>query len=74
MPTDVQLSQEQIIMENPPAINLKPPGVGLHNLIEEELKSNFSMVDLNYIQMNLEKALVEGLEIVEAFEMEVTVY
>lgn len=72
MPTDEQLSQEQIIMNDPPAIKLTPPGLGLHSMIEKELKTNFSMVDLNYLQMNLEKALVEGLEIAEALEMEVT--
>ena len=42
----------------------------VHRLIEEELKTNFSTVDFDYLQVNLEKALVEGLEIVESFEME----
>jgi len=40
--------------------------------MENELKTNFSTVDLEYLQYNLEKALVEGLEIAEAFQMEPT--
>ena len=48
------------------------PGLGLSRLLEDELKTNFSIVDLEYLQYNLEKALVEGLEIAEAFEMEVS--
>jgi hypothetical protein len=72
LPNDEQLSQEEALLENPSAIKLSPPGLGLHRLIEEELKTNFSAVDLEYLQFNLEKALVEGLEIAEGFEMEVS--
>jgi len=69
-PTDEELSKEEAFMRNPQAIKLTPPGLGLSRLLEEELKTNFSTVDLEYLQYNLEKALVEGLEITEAFEME----
>ena len=71
LPSDERLSQERIIMEDPPALKLIPPGLGLHRLIEEELRTNFSTVDLDYLRVNLERALVEGLEIAESFEMEV---
>jgi len=70
MPSDEQLSLEEPLIENPQAIKLTPPGLGLSRLLEDELKTNFSVVDLEYLQYNLEKALVEGLEITEAFEME----
>jgi hypothetical protein len=72
MPSDEQLSQEEPFIQNPQAIKLTPPGLGLSRLLEDELKTNFSTVDLEYLQYNLEKALVEGLEIAEAFEMEYT--
>jgi len=72
MPSDEHLTQEEIFMTNPSAIKLEPPGLGLSRLLENELKTNFSTVDLEYLQYNLEKALVEGLEIAEAFEMEVS--
>jgi hypothetical protein len=72
LPTDEELSKEETMLTNPDAIKMTPPGLGLSNLIEKELKTNFSTVDLEYLQNNLEKALVEGLEIAESFEMEVT--
>jgi len=71
-PTDEQLSNEKVLINNSHAIKLTPPGQGLSRLIENELKTNFSTVDLEYLQYNLEKALVEGLEIAEAFQMEPT--
>ena len=69
-PTDEQLSNNEALIENPQAIKITPPGQNLSRLIEDELKTNFSTVDLEYLQYNLEKALVEGLEIAEAFQME----
>ena len=71
-PTDEQLSSDEVIIRNSQAIKLTPPGLGLSRLIENELKTNFSTVNLKYLQYNLEKAIVEGLEIAEAFKMEST--
>ena len=68
-PTDEQLSADNTIIDNQ-ALKLTPPGQNLSRLIEEELKTNFSTVNLEYLQKNFEKALVEGLEIAEAFQME----
>ena len=70
-PSDEQLSHEGVFIINPSAIKLTPPGLGLSRLLEDELKTNFSTVGLEYLQYNLEKALVEGLEMAEAFEMEI---
>jgi len=72
MPSDEQLSQEEPLIQNPQAIKLTPLGLGLSRLLEDELKTNFSTVDMEYLQHNLEQALVEGLEITEAFAMEFT--
>ena len=69
-PTDEQLSSDETLIDNPQALKLTPPGQNLSRLIEEELKTNFSTVNLQYLQYNLEKALVEGLEIAEAFQMD----
>jgi hypothetical protein len=71
-PTDEQLSADEALISNPQSIKLTPAGLGLSRLIENELKTNFSYVDLDYLQNNLEKVLVEGLEISEAFQMEPT--
>ena len=69
-PTDEQLAADETLIHNPQALKLTPPGQNLSRLIEEELKTNFSTVNLEYLQYNLEKALVEGLEIAETFQME----
>jgi hypothetical protein len=71
-PTDEQFSADEAIINDPQAIKLTPPGLGLSRLIENELKTDFNTVNLEYLQYNLEKALVEGLEIVEAFQMEIS--
>lgn len=70
-PTDEYLSAEKAIINNPQAIKLTPPGLGLSRLIENELKTDFTTVNLEHLQYNLEKALVEGLEIADAFKMEI---
>ena len=72
IPSDKQLSQEEALITKPQAVKLTPPGLGLSRLLEDELKTNFSTVDLEYLRYHLEKAMVEGLEIAEAFEMEFT--
>lgn len=54
----------------PTLISVDPPGQELSSLIEEELRTNFSASSLEYVENNLEKALVEGLELVESFAME----
>jgi hypothetical protein len=71
LPTDEQLSLDVTVIANPSAVKLTPPGLGLSRLIESELRTNFSVVDLGYLQNSLEKAIVEGLEIADDFEMEI---
>jgi hypothetical protein len=70
-PSDDQMAQDETFINSPPAVKLTPPGLDLSVLLQDDLKTDFSAVDLTYIQVNLEKALVEGLEIAEAFQMEV---
>ncbi|MFX0136247.1 MAG: hypothetical protein ACFFDN_21585 [Candidatus Hodarchaeota archaeon] len=71
-PTDDQLSSDRVFIDNPKAIKLIPPGQCLSRLIEEEMKTNFSTVNLDYLKHNLEKVLVEGLEIANSFQMEIS--
>lgn len=46
IPSDDQLSQEEAFLKNLQGIKLTPPGLGLSKLLEKELKTNFSTVDL----------------------------
>jgi len=71
IPSAEQLSKENVFLKNPEGLCLVPSGLGLTNLYETELGKDFAKVDLAYLQRNLPKLLIEGLEIVEDFEMNV---
>jgi len=71
IPTVEEISKENIFLENPSGICLTPSGLGLANLFEEEIEINFAKVDLKYLQDNLPKLFVEGLEIAKDFEMRI---
>jgi len=69
IPTAEQLSEGTVFLRNPEGLLLVPSGLGLTNLYETELGTDFAKVDFAYLQRNLPKLLIEGLEIVENFEM-----
>ena len=71
IPALEQLSKENVFIKNPNGLCLVPSGLGLTNLYETELGTDFAKVDLAYLQRNLPKLLIEGLEIVEDFEMRI---
>jgi hypothetical protein len=54
----------------PKGICLTPSGQDLADLFEDELGTDFSEVDLDYVQKNLPGLFIEGLEIAEDFEMD----
>ena len=58
-------------IEKPPAMLITPPGSELVMLFEKKLKTKFSMMNLNDLEANLPKLLVEDLEMVHYFEMTV---
>jgi hypothetical protein len=68
-PAIEQLSQDNVFIRNPDGMCLVPSGLGLTNLYETEMGTDFAKVDLAYLQKNLPKLLIEGLEIVTTFEM-----
>ncbi len=71
LPSDEQLSSADLFIEDPKGIKLSPPGIGLSRLIERELKTDFSLVDLDYLQDKLAGIITEELEITEFFDMDV---
>jgi hypothetical protein len=48
-----------------------PSGAQLEKLIERTLRKDLSGVDIQYLQMNLSKALIENLELVKKMDVEV---
>lgn len=70
LPSAEEMTEGKVILHNPNGIRLVPPGLELANLLEAEMKTDFTKVDLEYLQNNLSKALIEDLETVEDFEMQ----
>lgn len=70
-PSDEQLSQQGIFIENPSGLKFTPLGVGLSKLVERKLNVNFSLVDLEYLQNNLGRGFINDLEIITTFQMAV---
>jgi len=56
---------------NPNGIFLIPPGMALLKLFEKKLGTTFTRTDLNFLQNNLQKLLVEDLEIAEKAEIKI---
>jgi len=71
IPSTDEIGGGKVFLENPKGICLSSPGYGLAKLFEKELGVDFSKVDLDYLQKNLPKLLVEDLEVAEDFSMNV---
>jgi hypothetical protein len=54
---------------SPGGIFLTPPGMALSKLFERELGTTFARTDLNYVQSNLPKVLIEDLEIADNIDV-----
>jgi len=69
-PKQIQKEEERIFVTNPEGILLTPPGADLTKLFEKTLDTSFTRVDLQYLERNLPRLLVEDLEIAENLEIE----
>jgi hypothetical protein len=66
----IQEQENKLFIENPRGMLVTPPGAELTKLFEKTLETNFTRVDLQYLQQNLPKLLIENLEIAQNFEMQ----
>jgi hypothetical protein len=69
LPEEIQLQEDKILLEEPAALLIRPPGLFLSKLFEETLGISFSKVNLRYLQQNLSSLLIEDLEIAENLEI-----
>jgi hypothetical protein len=69
IPPAKEVAQEGVFLKNPNGMCLTPSGLGLANLYERELGTDFARADLYYLQNNLPKLFREGLEIAEDLEI-----
>jgi len=69
LPKPEEINEEKLYLKNPKGIFLTPPGLALSKLFEKELGTSFTKTDLNYVQNNLPKLLIEDAEIAENVEV-----
>jgi hypothetical protein len=67
--TEELTKSEKLIIDDSSGLILTPPGLGLSWLIEDELRGNLLYSDLTHLNEDLEKVIVEGLELAKIFEM-----
>jgi len=69
MPTIEEMAKKQFLLKNPKGICIAPPGYGLINLFEKELKAEFTQVDLERLYGSLPPIIVNNLELAKEFEI-----
>jgi len=71
-PIQIEERPNKIFTENPNGLLITPPGSNLVQLFEKSLETSFIKVDLQYLQQNMPKVLIEDFEIAQNFEIETT--
>jgi len=69
-PKQIQEQEERMYIAHPEGILLTPPGADLTKLFEKTLDTSFTKVDLQYLERDMPRLLVEELEIAENVEIE----
>jgi hypothetical protein len=71
LPEPEEITEGKLFAKEQNGIFLTPPGMALSKLFEQELKTSFRKTNLAYVQQNLPKLLVDGVEIAETAEMQI---
>jgi len=69
MPTIEEMAKRQFLLQNPKGICIVPPGYGLINLFEKELKTEFTQIDVERLCSSLPTIIVDSLELAREFEI-----
>jgi len=69
IPTIEEMAKKQFLLQNPKGICIAPPGYGLINLFEKELKTEFTQVDIERLCNSLPTIIVNNLELAKEFEI-----
>ena len=62
--------EDKMFIKDPDGALITSPGIELKRLFEKTMGTNFTKVDLQYIEQNMPKLLVEDLEIAQEVEIE----
>lgn len=69
MPTIEEMAKKQFMIKNPKGICIAPPGYGLINLFEKELRSEFTSMNLESLFDSLPSIIVKNLELAKELEI-----
>ena len=69
MPTFEEMAKKQFLLKNPKGICIAPPGYGLINLFERELKTKFTQIDLDSLYSSLPTIIAKNLELATEIEI-----
>ena len=69
-PEKTQDEEDKMFIKNPNGALITPPGIELKRLFEKTLGTSLTRVDLQYLEQNIPKLLVEDLEIAQEAEIE----
>lgn len=61
MPTIEEMARKEFLVKNPKGICISPPGYGLMNLLEKEMRTDFSRIDIETLYNILPKVTELGL-------------
>jgi len=70
IPTVEEMAERRFLLKNPRGICITPPGYGLLSLIEKVLKAEFTQANLDQLQSDLRKAIVDILELAKEFRID----
>jgi hypothetical protein len=73
LPTPGQIQQQKngAVITDPAGLLLTPPGANLTKLFEKTLQTNFTTVNVQYLEQHLPKLLIEDLEVVTSLEIQI---
>jgi hypothetical protein len=69
MPNIEEMAKKQFLIKNPKGICITPPGYGIINLFETELKTEFTQIDTDQLYSSLPTIIVNNLELAKEFEI-----
>jgi len=69
MPTIEEMAKKQFLLKNPKGICIAPPGYGVTNLLEKELKTEFTQIKMDQLYSSLPTIIVNNLELAKELEI-----
>ncbi len=69
MPSIEEMAKSRFLIESPKGISVAPPGLGLLTLIEKEMRTDMTTLNINELCDTLPKIILENFQLAKAIEM-----